>query len=147
MSFIDRIDYNSSNPYPNNGLQNNENLIFYEETLEDDSYDFGLIEDMFNPRKKIKISKDHRTHSRAYTDTVTYETNTTYIYTGNTYMRYQSRYGDPRTLSTMRDELDPNNKNKQEKTVRKSFLARKDKDNFQYMLEFFEPLNKKKKKE
>lgn len=32
--------------------------MFYEEILEDDSYDYELIEEMFNPRKKIKIGID-----------------------------------------------------------------------------------------
>lgn len=78
-------------------------MIFYEEILEDDAYDYELIEEMFNPRKKIKISKENRVPSRANTDDITYETNTTQTYTANTYGRYQSRSADPRNQSTMRD--------------------------------------------
>jgi len=34
-----------------------ENVIFYEEPIEEDAYDYQLIEDLFNPQRKIKISK------------------------------------------------------------------------------------------
>lgn len=35
-----------------------ENILFYDELLDDDNYNYELIEEMFNPKKKIKISKD-----------------------------------------------------------------------------------------
>lgn len=35
-----------------------DHLMFYDELLEDESHDYELIEEMFNSKKKIKISKD-----------------------------------------------------------------------------------------
>jgi hypothetical protein len=64
LSFIDRLEYNNGGGA--GPIMNIERLppapynepIFYEEKMEDDSYDYELIEEMFHSKKKIKISKD-----------------------------------------------------------------------------------------
>ena len=37
-----------------------ENVIFYEEPLDEESYDHELIEELFNAQRKIRVSKDKR---------------------------------------------------------------------------------------
>jgi hypothetical protein len=43
-------------------------VLFYEELIDDDSYDYDLIEEMFNPKKKVKISKDKAMFNKNFSD-------------------------------------------------------------------------------
>ena len=86
LSFIDRPEFgmpaSQSVLLPNQIVptpRHMDHLMFYEELLEDDSYDFELIDELFNPKKKFRLSKElvnRNTTSLSNTES-NYESNNT----------------------------------------------------------------------
>eukprot|EP00347_Sterkiella_histriomuscorum_P012808 403367150 len=132
-----------------------ENIMFFDELPEEESYDYQLIEELFNPQKKIRISKVTADRSRGKSlaglmsriDTANLDDSDSSIQENQTYVALQ-KYQFNQILKgsesqeALNRDINGDNNLERQKTTRRS--QKKLKFDMSQLVEFFDPIRKKK---
>ncbi|CDW71712.1 UNKNOWN [Stylonychia lemnae] len=167
LQFIDLIglsgNNNNNRMHMDNQINGNnmliitpfENILFYDELLDEESYDAQLIDELFNGQKKIKISKEVADRSRGRSiaalmsriNTENLDDSDSSIQDNQTYQALQKyQFNQILKGNESPDILLRDNRNyttiQRQKTTRKS--VKRQKIDISSIVEFFDPIRKKK---